>query len=228
MTMPLSGALSMRDTNTELLSTLTNDTTTTRRSFNDAKVRALFEIPSGAISMQHGYGKSRALIATSKVITVSQSGLLVRVQNAYYGGGIPPRIFALGSWTGVSYGVFFTWGGGVNGNARWHYENYLHGDMAVEMNWTGGQVYAQSQGRAQEMYTISASEYIVYDNNTTSNTFLGSQNMGANYPEWYPAIYKYPCSAETAAILYSRRNAIVGIIDDINARVASGSTITYA
>ena len=118
MTMPLSGAISINDTNTELLSTLTNDTTITQRSLNDDKVRALFNRSSGEISMSHGYGKNRALIAASKVITVTQSGLLVRVQNAYHGGGIPPRISSLGTYGGVSYGSFFTWGGGVNGNAR--------------------------------------------------------------------------------------------------------------
>ena len=226
--MPLSGAISINDTNTELLSTLTNDTTITQRSLNDDKVRALFNRSSGEISMSHGYGKNRALIAASKVITVTQSGLLVRVQNAYHGGGIPPRISSLGTYGGVSYGSFFTWGGGVNGNARWHYENYMHGDLASEMNWSGAQVSAQSQGRTQEMYSISASEYIVYDNNTTSNTFLGSQNMGANQPEWYPAVGKFPCTAATATVLYSRRDAIVSIISNISARVATGSTITYA
>lgn len=223
MTLPISGPISATNINTELRSTETSI-----MSLNDTPVRGLFERPVGEISYDHGHGKTRAVLLVSKVITVTHSGLLRRVQDAYYGGGIPPRISALGTWTGVPYGSFHCWGGGVNGNARWHYENYMHGDLGVEMQWSGAQVRAQSWGRTQEMYAISASEHTVYDNGTTSDTFLGSQNMGANQPEWYPAVYKYPCTAATATVLYSRRNIIVSIISTIAARVATGSTIIYA
>lgn len=226
--MPQTGAISMGDTNTELISTLTNDTATTQRSFNDTKVRALFSRSSGEISMSNGYGKSRAVIAVSKVITVAQSGLLVRVQNIYHGGGIPPRIFALGTGShpngGGSFAVLC---GGVNGNAAWHYETNMAPYVGAEMQWNASELFDQNQGRTQELYTISASEYIIYDNITNSTTFLGSQNMGANQPEWYPSAGKN-IRSDGYPVLANRRDIIVSIISDITSRVSTGSTITFA
>ena len=59
MALPASGAISFRDINVEL-----NLSPTAQISLNDAAVRTLFGIASGAIAMGAGYGKSnRAAIS---------------------------------------------------------------------------------------------------------------------------------------------------------------------
>lgn len=58
MTLPSSGAISMSQVNTEL-----GAAETTQRSLGDTVVRNLFGVPSGAISMSDGYGKSSISVA---------------------------------------------------------------------------------------------------------------------------------------------------------------------
>jgi hypothetical protein len=59
MTLPLSGAISLNQVNVEL-----GLSGTTTISMNQASVRTLFGVPSGAISMSDGYGKSNAFSFT--------------------------------------------------------------------------------------------------------------------------------------------------------------------
>ena len=59
MALPASGAISFSDINTEL-----GVASTTQRSLNDAAVRTLFAVSSGAITMNNGYGKANAFAAT--------------------------------------------------------------------------------------------------------------------------------------------------------------------
>ena len=58
MTLPASGAISLRDVNVELGLPIGNPI-----SLNDTAVRTLFGKPSGAISLADGYGKSSTIFA---------------------------------------------------------------------------------------------------------------------------------------------------------------------
>ena len=68
MTLPASGAISLNDVNVEL-----GLTATAQIGLNDAAVRGLFGVASGAIAMSDGYGKSSftPYIATGGTITTS-------------------------------------------------------------------------------------------------------------------------------------------------------------
>lgn len=68
MTLPASGAISFGDVNTEL-----GLSATAQISLNDAAVRTLFGIPSGAISLNTGHGKSAITYVSG---TLSGSGTL--------------------------------------------------------------------------------------------------------------------------------------------------------
>ena len=59
MTLPASGSISLNQVNTELARTATASI-----NMNDAAVRTLFGVPSGAISMSNGRGKSNRTYAT--------------------------------------------------------------------------------------------------------------------------------------------------------------------
>lgn len=59
MTLPSSGAISLNDVNVEL-----GNSATAQISMNDAAVRGLFEVASGAIQMSDGYGKSNVFAFT--------------------------------------------------------------------------------------------------------------------------------------------------------------------
>jgi hypothetical protein len=65
MALPASGAISLNNVNVEL-----GLTGTTSINMNQASVRTLFAVPSGAISMSNGYGKSNAVV----VSTIGVSG----------------------------------------------------------------------------------------------------------------------------------------------------------
>ena len=68
MPLPSSGAISFADVNVEL-----GLTSTAQISLNDAAVRTLFQVPSGAIAMNNGYGKSNrvALAVTYSTNTIN-------------------------------------------------------------------------------------------------------------------------------------------------------------
>lgn len=70
MALPVSGAISLNDVNVEL-----GNTATAQISMNDAAVRTLFQVASGAISMSDGYGKANAFSTT---ITTNQVDLDLR------------------------------------------------------------------------------------------------------------------------------------------------------
>lgn len=61
MALPNTGAISLNDVNVEL-----NNPGTSQIGMNDAAVRTLFQVPSGAISMSDGYGK-----ASETALTIS-------------------------------------------------------------------------------------------------------------------------------------------------------------
>jgi len=59
MTLPVSGTITLAQVNTEL-----GNASTTNISMNQASVRSLFAVPTGAIAMSNGYGKSATTYAT--------------------------------------------------------------------------------------------------------------------------------------------------------------------
>lgn len=78
MTLPVSGTITLAQVNTEL-----GNASTANISMNQASVRSLFAVPTGAIAMTNGYGKSAApTYATWD--TVSMSGNLTSSGNTLY------------------------------------------------------------------------------------------------------------------------------------------------
>jgi len=114
MTLPASGPLSLSAVNTEL-----QLSSTATISLNDASVRTLFAVPSGAISMSSGYGKAYTIPGNSGILTTgssftlpSTSGLTISVLvigSGGGGGGGSNRRTNSGFTTGAG-------GGGAGGN----------------------------------------------------------------------------------------------------------------
>lgn len=70
MTLPVSGAISLGDVNVEL-----QRSATATISMNDAELRTLFAVPSGAIGLATGYGKANKFVIS---ITSNQTNLDLR------------------------------------------------------------------------------------------------------------------------------------------------------
>lgn len=70
MTLPVSGAISLSDVNVEL-----QRSATATISMNDAELRTLFAVPSGAIGLATGYGRANKLVIS---ITSNQTNLDLR------------------------------------------------------------------------------------------------------------------------------------------------------
>jgi hypothetical protein len=77
MTLPASGSIAASQVNTELTKAATANIT-----LNDANVRTLFSVPSGAISLANGYGKS----ASANSVSATFSGLSVTQNYSPTGG----------------------------------------------------------------------------------------------------------------------------------------------
>ena len=82
MTLPASGTISLSMVNTEL-----NLSATAPISLNDAAVRTLFGVPSGAISMSNGHGKSNAVMLYVADHDLYQDG--VEIYRGWAGTGYP-------------------------------------------------------------------------------------------------------------------------------------------
>jgi hypothetical protein len=80
MTLPVSGPISLSEVNVEL-----NFSSTAQISLNDAAVRALFEKPSGTISLSDGYGKSNEFAFTVST-NVTNANLATLATNAGWNG----------------------------------------------------------------------------------------------------------------------------------------------
>lgn len=80
MTLPASGAISLNQVNVEL-----GLAGTTSINMNQASVRTLFGVPSGAISMSNGYGKSNQFAFTISANT-ADANLRTLAVNAGWGG----------------------------------------------------------------------------------------------------------------------------------------------
>ena len=109
MTLPASGAISLNNVNVEL-----GLSGTTSINMNQASVRTLFGVASGAISMSDGYGKSNTIAIGYTVV-------------AGGGGG-----------GNVTAGAYRSGGGGGAGALRFTTANIASGAFAVTVGGGGG------------------------------------------------------------------------------------------
>lgn len=113
MTLPASGPISLNAVNVELQQTATGTI-----SLNDTKVRTLFGVASGAISMSNGYGKAYTVAGNSGVLTAGTSYTLPSTS------GLTINVLVIGAGAGggggsgrTSYSGYFTGGGGGGSGA---------------------------------------------------------------------------------------------------------------
>ena len=249
MTMPLSGVISMKDANVELISTLTNDTEFSQRSLNDSKVRTLFNRPSGEISMFHGYGKSRIRTRITSNVVVTQYGLLA---DRWYANRGRSGIGGLLNVNALGYYDFEIMCGGVNGNARWDFPK-LGNEPADHL---GLPRWGQGRDGTSEIYSISATQTEAFDDGTTSsNIILPSSVSTGVYPTATRLYFgnwnllqpggKFPNDAGHAKAISTPgdipeyasygiqrcqivQSYMIQYQTYIKSKVSSGSTITYA
>lgn len=93
MTLPVSGAISLGQVNTEL-----GASATATRSLNDVTTRLLFKVPSGVISMSDGYGKSNTFSFT---ISSNQTNVNLRTLAVSAGWDLYAKVIAT-----VSSGIY--------------------------------------------------------------------------------------------------------------------------
>jgi len=127
MTLPASGAISLNDVNVEL-----GLSATAQISMNDAAVRGLFDVPSGAISMSDGYGKSA-------VYTIDRS-LRFRSSASAYLNRTPASAGNRKTWTWSGWVKRGTLGGGTLLSAglisgTYYYTVLGFGDQLVFANY---------------------------------------------------------------------------------------------
>jgi len=172
MTLPASGPISLSQVNTEL-----QLSSTATISLNDASVRTLFAVPSGAISMSNGYGKSYVIPGNSGILTSGSSFTLPSTS------GDSISVLAIGGGGGggsgrTSFAGFFTGGGGggASGNA-----------YAVSIPVTPGQTVsfsiggAGSAGAARDgIYTSGANGGAGGDTSVTVNSTLRAYSFGGS------------------------------------------------
>jgi len=113
MALPSSGPLSLSQVNTEL-----DLTPKSQINLNSAIVRALFERPSGVISMSHGYGKASAFTAT-----ISSNQLNLNLRSWALANG----------WNGTSAATITV----ASGVYIWSNSTATAG-MTIDGSWAGG------------------------------------------------------------------------------------------
>jgi len=174
MTLPASGPISLSQVNTEL-----QLSSTATISLNDTNVRTLFGVPSGAISMSNGYGKSYVIPGNSGILTSGSSFTLPSTSGASI------NVLAIGGGGGggggsgrTSFAGFFTGGGGggAGGNA-----------YAVSIPVTPGQTISFSIGGAggagtarDGIYTSGANGGTGGDTSITVNSTLMAYSYGGS------------------------------------------------
>ena len=172
MTLPSSGAISLNDVNVEL-----GNSATAQISMNDAAVRGLFAVASGAIQMSDGYGKSNvfAFTISSTQVNANLRSLAVAAGwdqstavEATIGSGVNINGSVAANST-AALTIDGSWPGGVtlinNGSITGRGGNGNNGNV-------GPYVAAQAGGRA-----LSVSVAVTIDN---QGTIAGGGGGGGN------------------------------------------------
>lgn len=217
MTLPSSGAISLNDVNVEL-----GNSGTAQISMNDAAVRGLFGVASGAISMSDGYGKSNVFAftisstqvdANLRTLAVAAGWDETTAVEATIGSGVNINGSVAANST-AALTIDGSWPGGVtlinNGSITGRGGNGNNGSV-------GPYVAAQAGGRA-----LSASVAVTIDN---QGTIAGGGGGGGNSSS---SNYCRECDmGESSGCAYVGGNGGGGGRSNTSYTAAGGTASTY-
>ncbi len=163
MALPSSGTITLAQVNVEL-----QKSSTAQISLNDADVRALAGVPSGAISMSNLYGKSRFIIASGGTeTTYSSGGATYKVHTFTSGGTLTVSNAGTSGFNSIDYLIV---AGGGSGGKGW-YSSY---EFTGGGGGGAGGVLASSTTQAAGSYGVSVGS------GGSSQSGLGNGNNGGN------------------------------------------------
>jgi len=206
MTLPVSGTITLAQVNTEL-----GLASTTNISMNQPSVRSLFAVPSGAIAMTNGYGKSSASYTTlnpadkSGTVTLSNGNLTATFSGTGSVRGIAVAPASTGVWR--YYEVTISGSSAVSigmGKAAASLANYVGSDANSDGIRSDGIINVRPSfvGIGATPFATGAVIGFAYSGGGTRIYVNGSYQggMSCEAADFYPMINVYSYTGSTSMI----------------------------
>jgi hypothetical protein len=209
MALPASGAISLSAVNTEL-----GLSATAVISLNDAAVRTLFGVASGAITMNDGYGKSNSIPPTFVAAGSGATGCWSTDNGASWTSSTMPG--GTGNWFAIA------WGGGLGGKFFAAKQNTNQGAYSTDgKTWTAATLPASNNWRCA---AYGGGYWVILATGSPTNNILTSTD-GTN---WTASSYQPAGGASFSSVVWSAaQSQFVAIDSGRGAAYTSPTGVTW-